>query len=121
MCIESHHPVVVVDPFPELPPIDGINRARGTAFYVIKNTRHDRHFSIWLALVRGLSTIAHDAIPVGHALRVSYYPDGSRVFGAYREGPLDGVWTMNDANGATVERECWKDGRWMEEAGFCAE
>ena len=49
------------------------------------------------------------------------YPDGSRVFGAYRDGLLDGVWTMNDANGATVQRECWKKGRWMGEADLCAE
>ena len=36
--------------------------------------------------------------------RWSYrYADGSRVFGAYRKGLLDGVWTMNDAHGATVE------------------
>ena len=48
------------------------------------------------------------------------YPDGSRVFGAYREGRLDGAWTTNETNGATIERECWKNGRWMGEAGPCA-
>ena len=48
-------------------------------------------------------------------------PDGSRIFSAYREGLLGSVWAMNDANGATVERERWKDGRWMGKAGLCAE
>ena len=48
------------------------------------------------------------------------YPDGSRVHGVYREGLLDGRWTLSDANGATVERECWKNGRWAGAAGPCA-
>ena len=37
---------------------------------------------------------------------------------ALRKGLLDGVWTMNDANAAMVERECRKDGRRMGEAGL---
>ena len=46
-----------------------------------------------------------------------------RLAGLWRlpEGLLDGVWTMNDANAAMAEGECRKDGRWMGEAGLCAE
>ena len=53
--------------------------------------------------------------------RSDRYRDGSLVDGTCRRGGLDGMWTMNDAAGATVERECWKDGRWMGDAGLCAE
>lgn len=49
------------------------------------------------------------------------YPEGSRVHGEYREGLLDGVWTLSDANGATVARECWKNGRRMGAARLCGE
>ena len=48
-------------------------------------------------------------------------PDGSRVLDAYREGRPDGISTINDANGATAEREFWKNGRWMGEPGLCTE
>ena len=49
------------------------------------------------------------------------YPDGSRVRGAYRNGLLEGVWTLSDANGAAVERECWRSGRWIGVGSACAE
>lgn len=41
------------------------------------------------------------------------YPVGSRVHGDDREGFLGGVWTLSDANGAALERECWRNGRWI--------
>ena len=45
--------------------------------------------------------------------RAFRYPVGSRVHGDDREGFLGGVWTLSDANGATLERECWRNGRWI--------
>ncbi|MCY4555239.1 MAG: hypothetical protein OXF79_02375 [Chloroflexi bacterium] len=49
------------------------------------------------------------------------YPGGSQVHGFYRDGLLDGVWTLSDENGAVMERECWRNGRWMGASSACAE
>lgn len=85
--------------------------------------RHgDRHGSAWtVRYPDGRTGEGEFVSDRRHGHWIYRYPDGSRVFGAYRDGLLDGVWTMYDANGATVERECWKNGRWMGEADLCAE